>query len=84
VSEWRVETRETVNDRRLLSLSEVAEVMGIARALAKELVESGQIASLRSGKDYRVPLAAIDAYYQNLAAQAVPAIPAVRQRKRAA
>jgi excisionase family DNA binding protein len=84
VSEWRVETRETVNDRRLLSLSEVAEVMGVARALAKELVESGQIASLRSGKDYRVPLAAIDAYYRNLAAQAVPAIPAVRQRKRAA
>lgn len=63
--------------RRLLSLTEVAEVMGIARGLAKELVESGQIAALRSGRDFRVPLAAIDAYYASLTAHARPAIPAV-------
>lgn len=80
MSEWRSETVETVDPRRLLTLGEVAEVMGIARALARELVESGQIAGLRSGKDYRVPLACIDAYYASLAAQAAPAVPAVRQR----
>ena len=62
--EWVSETREYVDEsRRLLSLSEVAEVMGVARAVAKELVESGQIAGLRSGRDYRVPLACIDRYY---------------------
>lgn len=55
-----------VAELRLLTLTEVAHVMRLGFAQVKELVRRGEIAALRAGEDYRVPPAAIRAFYQAL------------------
>jgi excisionase family DNA binding protein len=59
---------ELMEDCLTLTVDEAAKVLGISRALAYELIASGEIPSLRLGRRIVVPRRALDL----LLAQAVP------------
>ena len=53
--------RNTPPARRVLSVPEAAEVLGISRSTAYELVAAGELRSFRLGRRVLVPLPAIEA-----------------------
>lgn len=69
---WRLElkpTEEVVKDRLTLTVGEAAQVLGVSRSLAYELVARGELPSLRLGRRVVVPRQAL----QVLLAQAAGA-----------
>jgi excisionase family DNA binding protein len=46
-------------DRLLLRVPEAAELLGVSRSRAYELVYSGEIPAIRLGKSLRIPLQAL-------------------------
>lgn len=46
----------------ILSVKEVSEILRIGINNAYELVRSGQIHSVRIGRQYRIPVATLEAY----------------------
>lgn len=48
------------NDRVTLSVAEAAKKLGISRGLAWDMVHEGKIPSIRFGKRYLVPQAALE------------------------
>lgn len=46
-----------------LSVKQVAEVLGVGRNTAYELVRSGQIQSIRTGRQIRIPKDAVIAFF---------------------
>ena len=58
--------------RRALTVTEAAEMLGISRALAYELVSRGDIPALRLGRRLVVPRKAIDAMLDTAAAESRP------------
>jgi excisionase family DNA binding protein len=51
-----------LNEKLLLRPAEAAEVIGVSRSRAYELIGSGQIPSIRIGGSVRVPVAALRAW----------------------
>jgi excisionase family DNA binding protein len=51
---------EAMEDRLTLTVDEAAQVLGISRALAYELVARGELPSLRLGRRIVVPRRALD------------------------
>ena len=49
------------NNRRAMTVSEAAAVLGISRGLAYQLVASGELPAIRLGRRIVVPQRAIDA-----------------------
>ena len=54
-----------MTERLTLSVEEAAQLLGISRALAYELVASGEIPSLRLGRRIVVPRSALHALVDN-------------------
>ena len=48
--------------KRLLTVSEAAHVMGVSRSLLYQRVLSGEIASFKIGRARRIPVEAIDEF----------------------
>jgi len=56
--------------RRLLSVLEAAQSLGISRAMAYKLLTAGELASVRVGDRRLVPVTAVDAFIERLTAEA--------------
>lgn len=60
----------TPKERRLYKTTEVADLLSVCLTKAKELVGTGQIASVKIGRSVRVPAEALDEYIERLKAEA--------------
>ena len=49
---------------RLLSVKEVAALLQTSRVQVRRMIQSGELAALKVGREYRIPLAALDAFVQ--------------------
>lgn len=56
-------------DKLLLTTTEAAMVLGIGRSKVYELLQSGQLASVRIGTCRRVPASAVHSFIADLAEQ---------------
>lgn len=59
------EPREAAN-RLLLRVEEVAELLDVGRTRVYELIRSGALKSVKIGGSRRIPVAAVEAYIQEL------------------
>jgi excisionase family DNA binding protein len=55
---------------RLLTVSAAARLLGVGRSTAYELIAAGELEVVHIGRSARVPVAAIDAYIEQLRARA--------------
>lgn len=55
----------TENEKKILSVTEAAKILGVSRNLAYEGVMRGQIPSIRIGRRILVPRVALDKLLQN-------------------
>jgi len=55
-------TQRPSTDRALLRAEEVAEILGISRWNAQDLIREGRVPSVMVGKRRRVPVAALHAW----------------------
>jgi excisionase family DNA binding protein len=62
-------------DRLLLRPREVAVVTGLSRSMVYELINRGQIPAIRVGKSLRVPMAELQEWIREQAAQQRAALP---------
>ena len=53
-----------LSEMRFLTVAEVAAVMRVSRMTVYRLVHAGELASVKIGRSFRVPEAAVDAYLQ--------------------
>ena len=51
----------------LLTVKQVAEILGIGRNTAYRLIHEGQIVSLRVGRNIKVPMSAIEKFLETAA-----------------
>lgn len=49
---------------RLLSVKEVAVLLQTSRVQVRRMIQSGELAALKVGREYRIPLAALEAFVQ--------------------
>lgn len=49
---------------RLLSVKEVAALLQTSRVQVRRMIQSGELAALKVGREYRIPLAAFEAFVQ--------------------
>lgn len=61
-------TRQPLSPRRMLTVEQAAETLGIGRTTTFALIKSGELESVRIGRLRRVPADAIDAYTTRLQA----------------
>ena len=54
--------RQSMN--RLLSVKEVAVLLQTSRVQVRRMIQSGELAALKVGREYRIPLAALEAFVQ--------------------
>ena len=47
---------------RLLSVKEVAALLQTSRVQVRRMIQSGELAALKVGREYRIPLAALEAF----------------------
>jgi excisionase family DNA binding protein len=57
-----VMTSNSLSEIRFLTVAEVATLMRVSRMTAYRLVHSGELASVRVGRSFRVPERAVHAY----------------------
>lgn len=57
---------ETSNLKSVLSVKDLAKILNIGINNAYAIVRSGQIHSIRIGRQYRIPLTALNAYLQGI------------------
>ena len=48
----------------LLSVKEVAALLQTSRVQVRRMIQSGDLAALKVGREYRIPLAALEAFVQ--------------------
>ena len=58
-------------DKKLLTVSEAADLLGLGRSKAYELVMRGELKSILIGRARRVPVAALDEFIQRATAEGV-------------
>ncbi|WP_407540261.1 helix-turn-helix domain-containing protein [Deinococcus radiomollis] len=56
-------------EKRLLTVEGAAEALSVHRTTVYDLINSGKLASVKIGRLRRVPVAALDAYIQQLTAE---------------
>ena len=56
----------------LVDVERAAEVLGVGRSLFYQLLQTGQVESLKIGRRRVVPLAALQAYVERLREEQVP------------
>jgi excisionase family DNA binding protein len=61
-----------LSELRLLTVGEVAERVRLSRMSVYRLVRSGQLSSLRIGRAYRIPRAALTLFLQNCSSETHP------------
>mgnify|MGYP005753220891 FL=1 len=49
---------------RLLSVKEVAALLQTSRVQVRRMIQSGELAALKVEREYRIPLAALEAFVQ--------------------
>lgn len=49
---------------RLLSVKEVAVLFQTSRVQVRRMIQSGELAALKVGREYRIPLAALEEFVQ--------------------
>ena len=49
---------------RLLSVKEVAALLQTSRVQVRRMIQSGELAALKVGREYRIPLAALEEFVQ--------------------
>ncbi len=49
---------------RLLSVKEVAALLQTSRVQVRRMIQSGELAALKAGREYRIPFAALEAFVQ--------------------
>ena len=49
---------------RLLSVKEVAVLLQTSRVQVRRMIQSGELAALKVGREYRIPLAALEEFVQ--------------------
>ena len=49
---------------RLLSAKEVAVLLQTSRVQVRRMIQSGELAALKVGREYRIPLEALQAFVQ--------------------
>ena len=47
---------------RLLSVKEVATLLQTSRVQVRRMIQSGELAALKVGREYRIPLATLEAF----------------------
>lgn len=47
---------------RLLNVKEVAALLQTSRVQVRRMIQSGELAALKVGREYRIPLAALEAF----------------------
>ena len=52
----------TLGEMRFLTVAEVAEIMRVSKMTVYRLVHSGELASVRVGRSFRVPERAVNEY----------------------
>ena len=52
----------SVGMNRLLSVKEVAALLQTSRVQVRRMIQSGELAALKVGREYRIPLAALEAF----------------------
>lgn len=53
-----------MNINRLLSVKQVAALLQTSRVQVRRMIQSGELAALKVGREYRIPLAALEAFVQ--------------------
>lgn len=48
----------------LLSVKEVAALLQTSRVQVRRMIQSGELAALKVGREYRIPLVALEAFVQ--------------------
>ncbi len=59
-------TRRGTGEKKLLTVEGAAEALSVHRSTVYELLNSGKLASVKIGRLRRVPVAALDAYIEQL------------------
>ena len=49
---------------RLLSVKEVAVLLQTSRVQVRRMIQSGELAALKVGREYRIPLVALEEFVQ--------------------
>ena len=49
---------------RLLSVKEVAALLQTSRVQVRRMIQNGELAALKVGREYRIPLVALKAFVQ--------------------
>lgn len=49
---------------RLLSVKEVAVLLQTSRVQVRRMIQSGELAALKVGREYRIPLTALEEFVQ--------------------
>ena len=49
---------------RLLSVKEVAALLQTSRVQVRRMIQSGELAALKVGREYRIPLEALEEFVQ--------------------
>lgn len=49
---------------RLLSVKEVAVLLQTSRVQVRRMIQSGELTALKVGREYRIPLAALEEFVQ--------------------
>lgn len=60
----RRHVRETHIINRLLRLQKVAVLLQTSRVQVRRMIQSGELAALKVGREYRIPLAALEEFIQ--------------------
>ena len=58
-------------DKKLLTVSEAADMLGLGRSKAYQLVMQGELRSIQIGRARRVPVAALDEFIQRMTNEGV-------------
>jgi len=58
-------------EKKLLTVAEAADMLGLGRSKAYQLVMRGELKSIQIGRARRVPVAALDEFIQRAAAEGV-------------
>lgn len=48
----------------MLSVKEVAVLLQTSRVQVRRMIQSGELAALKAGREYRIPLAALEEFVQ--------------------
>ena len=57
-----IPTAHKASYRLLLTIPEAAQVLGVSRSILYQLVQAGEVATIKIGRSRRVPIVALEQY----------------------